>query len=153
MANTFSQIYLHYVFAVKGRMNLITENDRVPLEKYICGIVSALNQKVMAIYCMPDHTHLFVSLKPDVRISDLVRDVKSNSSTWMNANKRITGKFAWQEGYGVFSYAKSQKDVVIKYILNQPEHHQKKPFRKEYIDLLYKFGIEYDEKYLFEWFE
>ena len=94
MADTYSQIYIQYVFAVKGRQNLIREQNREPLEKYICGIVKNPGQKVMAIYSMPDHTHLFVSIKPEMRISDLVRDVKANSSKWMNDNKRIGGRFA-----------------------------------------------------------
>lgn len=153
MANTYSQLYLQYVFAVKGQQNLIREQNREPLEKYICGIVKNLGQKVMAIYSMPDHTHLFVSIKPEMRISDLVRDVKTNSSKWMNDNKRIGGRFAWQEGYGAFTYAKSQKEIVIQYILNQPEHHRKKTFQEEYTELLEKFEIEYNEKYLFAWIE
>jgi putative transposase len=153
MANTFSQIYIQIVFAVKGRENLVVEKNREALEKYISGIVSNLGPKVMALYCMPDHTHLFVSMKPDIRISDFVRDVKSNSSKWMNENKPSNFRFAWQEGYGAFSYSKSQKTQVIQYVLNQAEHHKKKTFREEYIAFLEKFEIAYDEKYLFEWIE
>ncbi len=153
MANTYSQIYIQIVFAVKGRQSLITENNRENLEKYICGIVSGLGPKIMAIYCMPDHTHLFVSLNPDIRISDLVRDVKANSSKWVNENKQTNSRFSWQEGYGAFSYSKSQKNQVIQYVLNQAEHHRKKTFREEYMEFLEKFEIAYDEKYLFEWIE
>ncbi len=153
MANTYSQIYIQIVFAVKGRQSLITENNREAMEKYICGIVSGLKSKVMAVYCMPDHTHLFVSLTPNVRISDLVGDVKANSSKWMNDNKETNFRFSWQEGYGAFSYSKSQKKQVIQYVVNQAEHHRKKTFKEEYIEFLEKFEIVYDEKYLFEWIE
>lgn len=153
MANTYSQLYIQIVFAVKGRESMVRAVVRESLEKYICGIVGGLGQKVLAIYCMPDHTHLFVSIKPDVRISDLVRDVKAGSSKWVNENRKTVGRFAWQEGYGAFSYAKSQKEAVIHYILNQPEYHRGKSFREEYLDFLNKFEIEYNEKYLFDWIE
>lgn len=153
MANTYSQIYIQLVFAVKGRENLVKESFREELEKYICGIVNGKNQKPLAIYCMPDHTHLLVGLKPNLSVSDLVRDVKNNSSGFVNEKKILKTKFHWQEGYGAFSYSKSQLDNVIKYIANQPEHHKKKSFREEYLDFLQKFEVEYDEKYLFEWVE
>nr|WP_310586128.1 IS200/IS605 family transposase [Telluribacter humicola] len=144
---------MQIVFAVKGRESLVKATWREALEKYICGIVGGLGQKVLAIYCMPDHTHLFMSIKPDVRLSDLVRDVKAGCSKWINDNGNASGRFVWQEGYGAFSYAKSQKEVVIQYILSQPEHHRTRTFREEYLDFLHKFEIEYNEKYLFEWVE
>ena len=153
MANTYSQIYIQIVFAVKGRQSLVTETNREALEKYICGTVDGLGVKVMAVYCMPDHTHLFVSLTPKIRVSDLVGDVKANSSKWMNENKKTDFRFSWQEGYGAFSYSKSQKSQVIQYVLNQAEHHRKKTFKEEYIEFLEKFEIAYDAKYLFEWIE
>ena len=153
MANTYSHIHIQIVFAVKGRANLIKEDFREKVEKYICGIVSARNQKPLAVYCMPDHTHLLVGMKPNIAISDLVRDIKAASSGYINENKYLPQKFHWQEGFGAFSYAKSQVDNVVKYILNQPEHHKKRTFKEEYIDFLEKFEIEYDEKYLFEWIE
>ncbi|HEV7347831.1 IS200/IS605 family transposase [Telluribacter sp.] len=153
MANTYSQLYIQIVFAVKGRVSLVRATEREALEKYICGIVEGVGQKVMVIYCMPDHTHLFLSLKPDARLSDVIRDVKAGSSKWMNENNKTGGRFAWQEGYGAFSYAKSQKEAVIHYILKQPEHHRIKTFREEYLDFLNKFEIEYNEKFLFEWVE
>ena len=153
MANTFSQIYIQLVFAVSGRLNLISSNNRIELEKYIYGIITKKGIKQIAIYCMPDHVHLFISINPEIKISDLVRDIKSNSSKFINQKGWINGKFSWQRGYGAFSYSKSQIDIVSKYILNQELHHKIKTFKEEYIELLEKFEIEYNEKYLFEWIE
>jgi REP element-mobilizing transposase RayT len=118
MGNTYSQLYIQIVFAVKGRENLINSTTKEALEKYISGIVKGLGSKLMAIYCMPDHPHIFVSIKPDAKISDLVRDIKSNSNKWMNDNKKSNGKFSWQEGFGAFNYSKSQKEQVINYVVN-----------------------------------
>lgn len=151
MANTYSQVYLHIVFTVQGRQNLIREEIREDLHKYITGIIANRDQKLLSIFCMPDHTHLLVGLKPSISISDLVRDIKAGSSKFVNDNKFIMGKFNWQEGFGVFSYSRSQIDTVIKYIQNQEKHHHKKSFKEEYIELLEKFAVEYDVKYLFEW--
>jgi REP element-mobilizing transposase RayT len=151
MANTYSQIYIHIVFSVKGRQNLILKSFREELHKYITGIVQNRDQKMLAVYCMPDHTHILIGLRPSISISDLVRDIKAGSSKFINDKKKVQRKFNWQEGFGVFSYSRSQVDNVIRYILKQEEHHKKKTFKEEYIDLLKKFEIEYDEKYLFEW--
>ncbi len=104
----------------------------------------------MAIYCNPDHIHILIGLHPTIAISDMVRDIKASSSKWINENKWVKGRFRWQEGFGAFTYSKSQIDTVAKYILNQPEHHRKKSFKEEYLDLLHKADIHYDEKYLFE---
>jgi len=153
MANTYSQIYIHIVFAVKGRQNLIRVEIREELHKYITGIVTNRDQKLLSIFCMPDHSHLLIGLKPSISISDLVRDIKAGSSKFINDKKLIKGKFSWQEGFGVFSYSRSQIDTVIKYIQNQEKHHNKKSFKEEYIELLERFAIEYDEKYLFEWID
>ena len=153
MANTYSQIYTHIVFAVKGRQNLINPNIREELHKYITGIITNRDQKLLSIFCMPDHTHLLIGLKPSISISDLVRDIKAGSSKFINDKKLIKGKFSWQEGFGVFSYSRSQIDTVIKYIQNQEKHHHKKSFKEEYIDFLEKFAVEYDERYLFEWID
>lgn len=153
MANTYTQIYIHIVFAVKGRQNLIAKSFRDELQKYITGIVQNRNQKMLAIFCMPDHVHLLVGMQADVSISDLVRDIKAISSKFINDNQYVRGKFNWQTGFGAFSYSKSQIDSVIKYILNQEKHHERKRFKEEYLGLLEKFGIEYDNKYLFEWIE
>lgn len=153
MPNTYTQIYVQIVFAVKGRKNLISENNRDDIEKYISGIISNKKSKLMAIYCNPDHIHILISLHPAVSISDMARDIKANSSRWINEQKIISGKFNWQEGFGAFTYSKSQLDNVVKYILNQPKHHKKTSFKEEYLNLLEKFDIDYNEKYLFEWHE
>jgi REP element-mobilizing transposase RayT len=153
MANTYSQIYIQIVFAVKARENLIKKENREELHKFITGIVSNREQKLLAIFAMPDHVHILIGIKPNITISDLVRDIKAGSSKFINDSKWINGKFNWQEGYGAFSYSKSQLDNVIKYILNQENHHKKQTFKEEYISFLEKFEIEYDEKYLFQWIQ
>jgi REP element-mobilizing transposase RayT len=153
MPNTYSQLYVQIVFAVKGRQNLISKNNREELHKYITGIVQNREQKMLAIFCMPDHIHVFVNIKPSISISDLVRDIKANSTKFINERNWIKGKFNWQEGFGAFSYSKSHIGNVINYILNQEEHHKAKTFKTEYLDFLEKFEIEYNEKYLFEWIE
>lgn len=153
MANTYSQIYIHIVFAVKERKNLIFENHREELQKYISGIVGNRDQKLIAIYCMPDHVHILVGIKPVISIADLVRDIKAGSSKFISEQKWVKGKFQWQEGYGAFSYSHSQLDAVIHYINNQEEHHKKRGFREEYVEFLKKFNVDYDEKYLFKWVE
>jgi REP element-mobilizing transposase RayT len=153
MSNTYTQLYVQFVFAVKGRHNFIKESFRDELEKVMCGIIKNHNCKVYAIYCNPDHTHIFVSIDPSVSHSKLMEQVKSGSSNWLNEKKYLPGKFAWQKGFGAFSYSKSQVDIVVKYILNQPEHHKKQTFREEYLLLLEKFEIEFDTKYLFEWYD
>ncbi len=153
MANTFSQIYIQIVFAVKGRENLIKREHKEELHKYITGIVKGKKQKMLAINCMPDHTHMFLGFTPDMKISDLVRDVKSISSGFINEKKFVKGKFNWQHGFGAFSYSHSHIDRVVKYVLNQEEHHKKKTFREEYIGLLEKFNVEYDPKYIFEFYD
>jgi len=153
MANTYSKIYIHIVFTVKGRQNLIQKKYREQLHKYISGIIKNKGQKLLSIFAMPDHIHLFMNIKPNITISDLVRDIKANSSKFINEKKIVKGKFSWQKGFGAFSYSESQIPSVIKYIKNQEEHHKKRTFREEYIELLTKFAIEFDEKYLFEWIE
>ncbi len=153
MAGTYSQIYIQIVFAVKGRENLISKKWKEELNKYIAGIIKGKGQKPIIVNGMPDHIHTFVGLRPAMAIADLARDIKNNSSNFINGNKWIKGKFAWQEGYGAFSYSHSQIERVFNYIKNQEEHHRKKSFRDEYIELLKKFEVEYNEKYLFKWIE
>jgi REP element-mobilizing transposase RayT len=153
MANTYTQMYVHIVFAVSGRTNLISEINREELEKYMCGIVLNCKCKPLAIYCNPDHTHILVGLHPAISVSDLTRDIKSSSSKFINSKKWITGKFSWQDGFGSFTYSKSQIDVVGKYILSQFRHHQKKTFKEEYLEILQKNDIAFDDRYLFEWYE
>ncbi len=153
MAGTFSQIYIQVIFAVKGRENLISNHWKPELCKYIAGIIKGKKQKPIIVNGMADHIHTFIGLKPAVAISDLVRDIKNNSSNFINDHKLVKGKFAWQDGYGAFSYSHSQIENVYNYILNQENHHKKKTFRQEYLDFLNAFQIAYDEKYLFEWYE
>ncbi len=153
MPGTFSQIYIQIVFAVKGRENLIVQSWKDDLHKYIAGIIKGKEQKSIIVNGMPDHIHAFVGLRPSMPISDLVRDIKNNSSNFINEHKFVKGKFAWQEGYGAFSYSHSHITNVYDYILNQEEHHKKKTFREEYHELLKKFEIEFNEKYLFEWID
>ncbi len=152
MANTYTQLYIQFVFSVKGRGNLIRESFREELEKVICGIVSNHQAKVYAIYCNPDHTHLFVGMPASLAPSKLMEQVKSGSSNWINDKKYIPGKFLWQDGFGAFSYSKSHIKNVIEYILNQPGHHKKHVFKDEYLLFLKKYEIDFDEKYLFEWY-
>ncbi len=153
MANTYTQLYVQYVFAVKGRQNLIKERFREELEKVICGIITNHKCKTYAIYCNPDHTHIFVGMHPTIAPSKLMEQVKSSSSRWLNNKKYIAGKFAWQDGFGAFTYSKSHIDRVVKYVLNQPKHHKKQTFKDEYLSLLTKFAIDYHPKYLFEWYD
>jgi putative transposase len=153
MANTYAQLYVQFVFAVKGRSNLISEHFREELEKVICGIVANHHCKAYAVYCNPDHTHLFVSMHPTLSPSKLMEQVKSGSSAWINRSGYLPGNFSWQDGYGAFTYSQSHIDRVVKYILNQPEHHKKQSFRQEYLLLLEKFEVTYNAKYLFEWYE
>ena len=153
MANTYTKIYIQVVFAVHRRRNLIRVENREELHKYITGIIRNRDHKLLSVFCMPDHTHILIGLKSPVSISDLVRDIKSGSSKFITDNNWVKGKFNWQEGFGAFSYSRDQIDTVIKYILNQEEHHSKKSFKEEYIGLLDEYEIDYDEKYLFEWIE
>jgi putative transposase len=153
MANTFSKIYLQYVFAIKGKLSLIPKQHKEELHKYITGLVKHRNAKMLAVHCMPDHTHLFVGFKPSISISDFIKEIKVESNEFINYKKWIRGKFSWQDGYGVFSYSHSHIDAVVKYILNQERHHQKKTFRVEYLELLEKFEIPFEERYLFDFID
>ncbi len=151
MAGTYSQIYIQAVFAVKGRKNLIHKNWRDELHKYISGIITGKQQKAIIVNGVSDHVHCFIGLKPSMAVSDLIRDIKNNSSKFINEKGFIQGKFQWQEGYGAFSYAHSQVEQVYNYILNQEAHHQKKTFRQEYLEFLTKYEIKHKPEYLFEW--
>lgn len=153
MAGTFSQIYIQLVFAVKGRENLISNKWKTDLHKYIAGIVQGKDQKSIIVNGAADHIHAFVGMKPSIAISDLMRDIKNNSSNFINDNHLVSGHFSWQTGYGAFSYSKSHVENVFNYILHQEEHHKQQSFRQEYFDFLQAFGIPFDEKYLFEWYD
>ena len=153
MAGTFSQIYLQFVFAVQGRQSLIPKQHKEELHKYITSLVQARKAKLLAVHCMPGHTHLFVGIKPVVYIPDLVKEVKVESNDFLNAKEWTRGAFHWQEGYGVFSYGHSQMDRVCRYVLNQEAHHRKKTFKEEYHEFLRKFAVPYEEQHLFAWIE
>ncbi len=153
MAGTFSQIYIQTVFAVKGRENLISKAWGKDLHKYISGIITGKGQKAIIVNGVEDHIHCFIGLKPSISVSDLMRDVKNNSSKFVNECGFIKGKFQWQEGFGAFSYSNSQVENVYNYILNQEAHHKKQTFKEEYERFLNEFNIEHKKEYLFEWFE
>lgn len=153
MAGTYSQIYIQVVFAVGGRQNLLHKEWRDDVFKYMSGIIRNKGQKPIIVNGVSDHVHVFVGLKPSMTLSDLIRDVKNNSTNFINDHSWIRGKFSWQEGYGAFSYSHSQMAYVYNYILNQEEHHHKQTFQEEYADFLEKFEIEHDVKYLFDWIE
>lgn len=148
MANTFTQIYLHLVFAVQNRISLIQPEWKDELYKYITGIVQNNGHKLIAINGMPNHLHIAVGYKPHQLIPDLLQDIKAYSSKWINRKKFIKGNFNWQQGYGAFSFSHSQIDRIVKYINNQEQHHKKQTFREEYLSLLKKYHIQFDEKYI-----
>ena len=153
MPNTYTQLLTQIVFAVKGRQCLIEEQNRDRIEKFICGIAKTRKHKPLAIYCMPDHLHFLIGLNPDQSISNLVKEIKIGSNELINDNHLSKKNFFWQEGYGAFSYSKSALDNVVKYILNQKDHHKKQTFKEEYINFLKSFDVEYDEKYLFDFYD
>lgn len=149
MANTYSQIYIQIVFAVQIRQAIIPSEHKEELHKYITGIIKNKGQKLIVVNSMPDHIHIFVGIKPSISISDLVRDIKSNSSAFVNDNHWMRGKFNWQEGFGAFSYGHSQIGSVVRYIQNQDIHHRRRTFSEEYREMLKAFNVEYDERYIF----
>ena len=150
MPNTYTQIHIQFIFAVKYRNGLISPSFKVELYQYISGILKQHNHKLLAINGMPDHIHIFIGMRPTQSISDLMQDIKGSSSKWINEKKFLKIKFEWQEGYGAFSYSKSHVNSVIKYIKNQEEHHKKESFRDEYLKFLKVFEIEFDERYIFK---
>lgn len=150
MANTYTQLYAHIIFSVKHRDRCISAEHREEVQKYITAIVASLNQKMMALYCMPDHIHILVGFKPEISLSEIVNKVKSNFSKFINKKGWMQAKFEWQVGFSGFTYSQSHIPVVIEYILNQPEHHRTKTFKEEYQRFLDKYEVEYDPKYLFD---
>jgi putative transposase len=148
--NTYTQIFIQTVFAVQNRQSLIKPAWKDELYKYITGIVQNNGHKLIAINGMADHVHLFVGMKPNQSLSDLMQDVKGDSSKWIKAKGFVNGKFEWQAGFGGFSYSISQIDAVVNYIINQENHHRKKTFLEEYEELLNKFQVPYDQRYLFK---
>ncbi len=152
-ANTFSQIYIQTVFAMENRLSLIRSEFKEDLYKYITGIVRNQGQKLISINGMPDHLHILIGLKSAIALADLVREIKADSSNFVNRNKWVRGKFNWQDGYGAFSYGHSQLNTIIRYIQNQEKHHSRRSFKDEYLTLLRKFDIAFDDKYVFEFIE
>lgn len=151
---TFSQIYIQVVFAVRGRRSLIMPQWEDELFMYITGIIQRRGQKLIAINGVPDHIHLLIGLKPQCRLSDLIREVKKNSNLIINKKNLVeNGNFQWQKGFGAFSYGKSQVDRVVRYIENQKEHHKTHSFKEEYTGLLDKFEVDFDQRFLFEWID
>ncbi len=153
MANTYTQINIHAIFAVKHRENIISEKFSNELFKYISGILKNNNQFALAVNGYKDHVHLFFEMPPTYALSDVIRIVKTNSSKWINENNFLNTEFAWQEGFGGFSYSKSQRNSVIKYIMQQEEHHKKQSFRTEYLNLLKKYDIKFENNYVFNFFD
>jgi putative transposase len=153
MANTYSQIYIQTVFAVDGRLSLIRPEFKEELFKYLTGIVRNQGQKLIAINGMSDHVHSLIGLKPAMALADLVRDIKADSSEFINRKKWVRGRFSWQEGYGAFSYGHSQLGTIIRYIQNQEQHHRRRTFKDEYLTWLKKFQVPFDERYIFQFIE
>lgn len=150
---TFTQMYIHLVFAVQNRDNKLTKNIRPAIFKYISGIVRDLKHKSIIVNGVQDHVHILLGLNPSKSISDTVHDIKRGSSLFINTKRLIPGRFSWQEGYGAFTYSRSQIEDVYNYILNQEIHHKKKTFREEYLSILDKYDVDYDPRYLFEFYE
>ena len=153
MANTYTQLRAHIVWAVQGRENMIPKDHREQVEQYITALFQERKHKVLAIYCMPDHVHVFIGWHPAQSFSELVGEVKTAATKFIKKQSWMRYGFSWQVGFGAFSYAKSQIDVVVKYILNQAEHHKKRTFREEYLEMLQRFEVDYEEQYLFEFYD
>ena len=153
MANSYSQITIQYVFAVKGRQNLLLPKYNDELQKYITGIVQNRKSKMLAINNVADHMHILIGLSPTYSVAKMVQEIKNNSSKFINQKKWYPDRFEWQRGYGAFSYSHSHRDRVIKYIANQQKHHETETFRTEYHKFLTKFDIEYQNEYVFEFYD
>ncbi len=152
MPNTYSQAYFHLVFAAKNRDALIRKEWKDDLEKYITGIVQNQKHKMLAVNTMPDHIHIFIGYYLNQLISDLVKEIKTSSNQWIKENRLSKFRFEWQTGYGAFTHSRSQIDSVAKYVMNQEKHHQKQSFKQEYLDILRRNEINFEEKYVFEFF-
>jgi putative transposase len=150
MANTYSQIYIHVTFSVKNWKPLLSKKWRVEVFKYICGTATNKKHIVMQVNGVEDHIHILFCIKPTVDLSTVVRDIKANSSRFINERNWIKEKFEWQEGFGAFSVGHTQVKMVVNYIQNQEEHHRKKSFKEEYVELLKENEVEYKEEYVFD---
>ena len=152
MANTYSQAYFHLIFSPKNRNSLIHKEWKGELEKYISGIIQNNGHKLLAIGAMPDHIHIFIGYNLNKTIPDLVENIKTSSNAWIKHNKLSKFKFEWQKGYGAFTHSNSNIDTVVNYVLNQEKHHERKSFKKEYLEMLQKNNITYNDNYLFDFF-
>ncbi len=150
MANTFTQIHIHGIFGVQNRLSLIQESWKDELYKYITGIIQNNHHKLIAVNGIPDHVHVLFGMRPTQSLSDLMKDIKGSSSKWINQKRIVKGRFSWQAGFGGFSYSKSQIPRIAGYIENQQEHHKKKSFIDEYVEILEAYGIDYDSRYIFK---
>lgn len=150
MADTYTQLYIHIVFAVKGRQRLIPKQNKEALHQYITRIITNKKQTVLRINSMPDHIHILIGMKPNIALSELVRDIKANSSKFINKKQWVIGRFEWQSGFAAFSYSHSQLNDVIRYIENQEQHHAHLSFRDEYLAFLNRFNVSYNPKYVFD---
>ena len=150
MANTYTQVHIQVVFAVQNRQGLIQNSWKDELYKYITAIIQNHNHKVLQINGIPDHIHILIGMRPTQSLSDLIKQVKQDSSKWINNKGIINGKFSWQSGYGAFSYSKTELPRVIRYIQNQEEHHKTKTFLEEYVALLQTHEVNYEEQYIFK---
>lgn len=153
MANTYTQLHVHLVFATKNREATIKKEWKNELEKYITGIIQNHKHKLLAIGSMPDHIHIFIGYNVNQLIPDLVENIKTSSNKWIKDNNLSKFKFEWQKGYGAFSHSHSQVKAVVEYVLNQEEHHEKRTFREEYMEILHKNEIEFKDEYVFEFFD
>jgi putative transposase len=153
MANTYSQVNIQCVFAVKGRANVITPDIRDRVHAYLSATLKNQGAYPLAVGGWLDHVHVFFELPMTIAVSDLMRDLKAHSSKWINEEKLVKGRFNWQDGYGAFSYSHSQRDRVIKYIVGQEKHHRKQSFQAEYMEFLERFKVPHDKRYVFEFIE
>lgn len=153
MANTYTQLYIQAVFSVKKREHLIPKAHKSQVERYMTGVIQERKHKLLAINCMPDHTHIFIGLHPDQSLSDLIQETKTAVTKFIKKQDWMPFNFSWQRGFGAFSYSRSHIDAVVKYVLNQEEHHRKRTFREEYLDMLNKFDVDFDDAYIFDFFD
>jgi len=153
MANTYSQLTIHGVFAVKYRENLLVKPFRDNVHKYISGILEAIECKPLAVNGWLDHVHVLFALPVTKCVADVMEVVKGNSSKWVNQQHFLPGKFQWQSGYGAFSLSKDHRDNCIRYIMNQEQHHSKVSFKQEYEELLSLYEVDWNERYVFEYYD
>jgi REP element-mobilizing transposase RayT len=153
MANTYTQLYTHLVFAVKHRQSLIKPEFREETERYMTGLLQNKKHKLIAIYLMPDHAHILIGANPAISLSETIQVLKTETTNFIKEKRFTSFRFNWQEGFGAFSHSRSELDNVVKYILNQPEHHKKTSFKTEYLALLHRYEIDYKDEYLFNFFE